>query len=76
MAKATPREQDYLVRLLLGELRQGAQEGLMIEAAATAANVPAALMRAAAMVGGGITGVATTAFVDGAAGLRPRRRPA
>jgi DNA ligase 1 len=69
MAKATPPEQDYLARLLVGELRHGAQEGVMIEAVAAAADVPAALVRAAAMVGGGITAVATTAFVDGAIGL-------
>ena len=40
--RATPREQEFLARLLLGELRQGALEGLMIDAVAAAAGVPAA----------------------------------
>ena len=35
-ARATADEQDFLVRLLLGELRQGALEGLMVEAVAKA----------------------------------------
>ncbi len=33
-ARATREEQDFLVRLLLGELRQGALEGVMVEAIA------------------------------------------
>jgi DNA ligase-1 len=68
-AKATPHEQEFLVRLLLGELRQGALEGLMIEAVAAAADVPAATVRRAAMVAGGIVSVATPALTEGAAGL-------
>jgi DNA ligase-1 len=48
-ARGTPREQEFLARLLLGELRQGALEGLMIEAVAAAANVPAETVRRAAM---------------------------
>ena len=68
-ARTTPREQDFLVRLLLGELRQGALEGLMIEAVAAAAGVPGETVRRAAMVAGGIAAVATTALADGAAGL-------
>jgi DNA ligase 1 len=68
-AKATPREQEFLVRLLLGELRQGALEGLMIEAVAAAADVPAATVRRAAMVAGGIASVATPALTEGAASL-------
>jgi DNA ligase-1 len=68
-AKATPREEEFLARLLLGELRQGALEGLMIEAVAAAADVPAATVRRAAMVAGGIANVATPALTEGAAGL-------
>src|SRR5258707_15493417 len=41
----------------------------MIEAVAAAANVPADTVRRAAMVAGGITTVAATALIDGAAGL-------
>lgn len=39
--RATPDEQRFLVRLLTGELRQGALEGIMLEAVASAAGVPA-----------------------------------
>jgi DNA ligase-1 len=40
-SRATEREQDFLVRLLSGELRQGAQEGVLGEAIARAAGVKA-----------------------------------
>ena len=39
--RATVPEQQFLVRLILGDLRQGASEGVMIEAIARAAGVPA-----------------------------------
>jgi DNA ligase-1 len=68
-AGATAREQEFLVRLLLGELRQGALEGLMIEAVAAAAGIPAATVRRASMIAGGIASVASSALTDGAAGL-------
>ena len=67
--RATAREQEFLARLLIGELRQGALEGLMIEAVAAAADVPAETVRRAAMVAGGITAVAASALTQGAAGL-------
>jgi len=68
-SQATAREQEFLVRLLHGELRQGALEGLMIEAVAAAAKVPAAAVRRAAMVAGGIATVAATALTRGESGL-------
>src|SRR6202162_4612162 len=68
-ARATAREQEFLARLLLGELRQGALEGLMIEAVATAAEVPAVTVRRAAMIAGGIASVASPALTEGAAAL-------
>ena len=37
--KATKAEQDFLLRLLTGELRQGALEGIMLDAIAKAADV-------------------------------------
>jgi len=67
--RATRDEQDFLMRLLIGELRQGALEGLMVEGVAAAANLPVAEVRRAAMLGGGIARVASTALVEGAAGL-------
>ena len=68
-ASATPREADFLARLLIGELRQGALEGLMIDAVAAAADVAPALVRRAAMAGGGIAAVARAAMESGADGL-------
>ena len=68
-AQATIDEQDFLVRLLLGELRQGALEGLMIVAVARAAGLPASEVRRAAMVAGGVGIVARSALTEGAPGL-------
>ena len=46
-ARATQTEREFLVRLLAGELHQGALEGVMTEAVARAAGVPAAEVRRA-----------------------------
>ncbi len=70
LSRATAREQDFLVRLLQGELRQGALEGLMIEAVAAAAGLPEDSVRRASMIAGGIATVAAKALVEGAEGLR------
>lgn len=52
LRRATPREQDFLARLLVGELRQGAQEGVMLEAVAEATSVAPARIRRAVMLAG------------------------
>ena len=70
LAAATEREQAFIVRLLLGELRQGALEGLMIEAVASASELPAVDVRRAAMVAGGIAAVAAPALTQGREGLQ------
>ncbi|MEO8740047.1 MAG: ATP-dependent DNA ligase [Casimicrobiaceae bacterium] len=67
--RATRPEQDFLARLLIGELRQGALDGLMVEAVAAAANVAADDVRRAAMIAGGIAAVASVALAEGTAGL-------
>ena len=67
--RATADEQDFLVRLIVGELRQGALEGVMLEALASAAGLPAAQVRRAAMIAGGIAPVAQAALAEGAKGL-------
>ena len=69
LAQATDAERDFLTRLLIGELRQGALESMMIDAVAAAAGLPAATVRAAAMVAHGVVSVARPALTDGAAGL-------
>ena len=63
--RATENEQDFLVRLLSGELRQGAQESVVAEAIAKAADAPAAAVRQAAMLCGDLGEVARAALVDG-----------
>lgn len=68
-ARATRAEQDFLVRLLVGELRQGALEGVMLEAIAAAAGVPVGEVRRAAMFAGDLGAVARAALVAGASGL-------
>jgi DNA ligase 1 len=68
-ARATEAEQDFLARLLLGELRQGALEGLMVEAIARAAGLPVPDVRRAVMLAGDAAAVASAAFADGQAGL-------
>jgi DNA ligase 1 len=68
-AQATAEEQDFLVRLIVGELRQGALRGLMLDAIATAAQIPAADVRRAAMSVGGLGDVARAALAEGISGL-------
>jgi DNA ligase-1 len=67
--RATADEQDYLRGLVTGDLRQGALDGLMLEAVAAAAEVPAARVRRAAMMAGSTTAVAVAALTGGPAGL-------
>lgn len=65
----TPEEQDFLKRLILGELRQGALEGVLVEAVADAAGLPAAGVRRALMLATDPALVADVALNEGAAGL-------
>ena len=68
-SKATAEEQDFLLRLMVGELRQGALEGVMGDAVAAAADVPAAEIRRAATFAGGIAPVASAVLSEGAKAL-------
>jgi DNA ligase 1 len=67
--RATPAERAFLARLLSGELRQGALEGVMIEAVAAAAGVPAEEVRRAHMLGGSLQAVAAAALAAPSARL-------
>jgi ATP-dependent DNA ligase I len=69
LGAATAPEQQFLAGLLLGELRQGALEGVMADAIAAAANVPAADVRRASMLAGSLAAVASAALAEGRAGL-------
>jgi DNA ligase 1 len=66
---ATAAEREFLMRLLLGELRQGALTGVMIDAIAAAADLPAAQVRRAVMYSKSIGAAARVALLEGAAGL-------
>ena len=62
-------EQAFLLRLLVGELRQGALLGVMVDAIASAANLPAAQVRRAAMYSKNLGAVARVALLEGADAL-------
>jgi DNA ligase-1 len=68
-SRATDTEQQFLLRLLIGELRQGALAGVMIEAIAAAASLPVAAVRRAAMYSGSLGAVAKHALLEGAGAL-------
>ncbi|MBV9354042.1 MAG: ATP-dependent DNA ligase [Chloroflexi bacterium] len=70
LGQATASEQDFLSRLLLDGLRQGALEGVTVEALARAADAPLADLRRALMLRGDLGAVADVALRDGAVGLR------
>ena len=71
-AAATAQEQEFLRRLLGGELRQGALAGVMADAVAQAADVPLADVRRAAMLTGDLPGTAALAVREGVAGAGRR----
>jgi DNA ligase-1 len=66
---ATLEEQRFLIRLLVGELRQGALEGVMVDAIASASGIPVAQIRRAAMFSGDLGALARVALTEGVAGL-------
>jgi DNA ligase 1 len=68
-SRATEPERHFLSALLLGELRHGALEGIMLDAVAKAANLPVDRVRHAAMVAGDVTAVARALLERGEAGL-------
>jgi DNA ligase 1 len=68
-AAATETEQTFLLRLMSGELRQGALAGIMADAVATAAGIPAAAVQRAAMLGGDLPAVAAAGLSGGAVAL-------
>ena len=69
LAAATADEQQFLVRLLTGELRQGALEGVVLDAVAVAAEVPAPVVRRAFMLSGRLPETAATALAGGVEAL-------
>ncbi len=67
--QADPEERRFLAQLVMDEIRQGALEGLLQDAIATAAGLPATDVRRAMMFSGNIGEVARVALEEGAAGL-------
>ncbi len=59
--RATDDEQDFLRRLILGEMRLGASAGVVTKAVATAAEVPETVVRRAVMLSADLGGTATAA---------------
>ncbi|HLS86795.1 MAG TPA: ATP-dependent DNA ligase [Burkholderiales bacterium] len=68
-ARADAEEQDFLQRLIRGELRQGALEGLLLEALALAAGAPPERVRRAASFAGSMVPVAQAVLAHGPAAL-------
>ena len=69
LGRCTAGEQDFLVRLLTGELRQGALDGIMVDAVAKAASVEAEQARRAYMLSGSLPDTAAAALQGGAQAL-------
>jgi DNA ligase-1 len=69
LARATADEQDFLRRLVVGELRQGALSSLLLDAVAKATRVAPAAVRRAHMFAGAAAPVVRAAFEGGEAEL-------
>lgn len=67
--RATEAERHFLMRLLIGELRQGALAGVMVDAIAAAAEIPVDKVRRAAMYANSLGAVAHAALAEGADAL-------
>jgi DNA ligase-1 len=68
-SRATREEADFLKRLMVGELRQGALEGVMLDAIAKASGLPPDRVRRAAMMAGSLPAIAEAVFEHGEQGL-------
>ena len=68
-SRARAEERRFLSQLLLGELRQGALEGVLLEAIALAAGLPPADVRQASMFAPNIGALAQAALSEGSSGL-------
>ena len=65
IARTTPLETEYLGRMLLGEMRIGVVEGVLLDAIAEASGVSRQLVRRAHMLHGDIGDVARIAMTEG-----------
>ncbi|OEU99461.1 ATP-dependent DNA ligase [Streptomyces qinglanensis] len=69
LAAATEEEQQFLVRLVGGELRQGALDAFAVEGLAAAADADPGTVRRAVMLGGSLGAVARALLAEGPAAL-------
>jgi DNA ligase-1 len=72
-SRATEAEQDFLRGMILRNLRQGALEGVMADAVASAIGADPDAVRRAAMLAGNLNTVATDALVNGPEALEGYR---
>lgn len=73
LSRATEPEQKFLMRLVVGEIRQGALESLVIDAVASAAGVDPMMMRRAVMLSGDLAAASESAFSGGSDALAQYR---
>lgn len=69
LRRATPLEAKYITKIVIGEMRHGVQEGIVLDAIAALTGVDAAAIRRAHQAMGDIGRLARIAKTDGAAGL-------
>jgi DNA ligase 1 len=70
-SRAGESERSFIVRVLLGDVRQGALDGVMEEAVARASGIPVDQIRRAAIFAGDLDPVAVAVLSDGERGLAP-----
>jgi len=70
LRRATPKEAKYLVRILTGEMRIGAVEGVVMEGISEASKADLTLVRRANMLLGNLGEVAGIALTQGVEGLK------
>jgi DNA ligase-1 len=69
LARSTSDEQSFIGALAIGEVRQGALDGVLTEAVARAAQLPSDRLRRAVMLAGDLGTVAEAVLAEGEAGL-------
>lgn len=69
-SRTDPSESEYIIKMILGEMRHGVADGLMIDAIAKSANATLKLARRAAMFSGDIGELARIAITKGKEGLQ------
>ena len=69
MTRATTLEAEFLTRMMLGEMRIGVVEGVLLDGISKASGIPKETVRRASMLHGDLGDVARLALTQGAAGL-------